>query len=383
MTPGRPPEQVEAVLRAAVAAHTEATMSTLDTDRALAAFRGSLSRRRDRRRALLAAAAAAVLLVAGVAGYAVGGGEDDEPTTITTARQLTDDDVRWTTELEGALAPRAIDVLAGEVLVSASDQVVRLDPDTGEVLGRLQAEVFIGWPLVETDAGVWGAYEDESRRGYARVDLPTGRVEAVADVGEAYWLSAGGAGLWAVPSGDALVELDPTTGEVMRTVALPFRPYGLWVTDDAVWAQAARGGALARIDARTGAVTEGPDLASSAPGVLVGDELWVHEPTSAELVRIDLETGRERGRTRLLSEPSPEGQAGVGVAAGDGAVFALSSRRDKSQLLTRIDADTGRVVAVVDLGRDPIGFALGAGEGALFVAPATASRVQAVTPPEQ
>lgn len=382
MSAPRPPDQVEAVLRAAVRAHTEATMTTVDTDRALAQFRRSVSRRRDRRRTLLAAAAA-VLLVGSAGGYLATGG-DDEPTTVTVARPLTDDDVRWTTELEGALAPRGVDVVAGEVLVSASDRAVRLDPDTGEVLGTLRAPVFVGGPFAQTDAGVWGSYEDGTRRGYARFDLPSGRVDAVADVGESYFLDAGGAGLWAVPSGNALVELEPTTGEVLRTVELPFRPFGLWVAQDAVWAQAALGGALARIDAATGAVTEGPDLDGSAPGALVGDELWVYEPTAAEVVRLDVETGREQGRTRLLAEPAQERESRVFLsAAEDGDVYAAIGRPDGSQLLSRLDAGTGRVVAVVDLGRDPGGTMVGAGEDAVFVAPFTASRVQSLVPVEQ
>lgn len=381
MTASRPPEEVDAVLRAAVTAHTEAFMTTVDTDRALTAFRRSLSRRRDRRRTVLAAAAAAVLL-GGAVGYAVAGGQD-EPTAVATARPLTDDDVTWTSELGGALAPRGIDVVAGEVLVSASDRVVRLDPSTGEVLGTVQAQGSIGGPFAVTGAGVWGTYEDAARRGYARVDLSTGRVEAVADVGEPYWLGVGGAGLWAVPSGEALVELDPESGAVLRTVALPFRPYGLWVTDDAVWAQAASGGELARIDAETGTVTEGPDLDGSAPGVLLGDDLWVYEPTAAELVRLDAGTGRERGRVRLLAEPAAERSGPVSVTAGDGAVYVVTGRSGGSLLLSRIDADSGRVVAVVDLGRDPSGTAVGAGGGAVFVAPFTSSRVQALDPPEQ
>jgi streptogramin lyase len=356
-------------------------MSTVDTDRALAAFRTTMTRRRDRRRSFVAAAAALVL-VAGAAGYAAMGG-DEEPTAVTAARPLTDDDVRWTAELEGALAPRGIDVVAGEVLVSAGEQAVRLDPSSGEVLGSLRAGVFVSGPFAETDTGVWGSYEDGTRRGYARFDLETGRVEAVADVGESYFLDSGGAGLWAVPSGNALVELDPGSGAVLRRVELPFRPYGLWVGDEVVWAQAASGGALARIDARTGAVTDGPDLDGSAPGALVGQELWVYEPTAAELVRLDVATGEERGRTRLQAEPAPEREARVGVASEDGAVYAVSQRPDGSTLLSRIEARTGEVVALVDLGRDPAGFAIGAGEGAVFVAPFTTSRVQSLVPVER
>ena len=381
MTTHLPPEEVEAVLRAAVHAHTEAIMSTLDTDRALAEFRGSLARRRDRRRTLLAAAAAALLFVGAAAGWVAQGGED-EPPVVTTARPLTDEDVRWTTELAGALAPRGLDVVDGQVLVSAGDQVVRLDPGTGEVLGTLQAGVYAGGPFAETDAGVWGAYEDGTRRGYARFDLATGQVAAVADVGESYFLDAGGAGLWAVPSGNALVELEPTTGAVLRTVELPFRPFGLWVADDVVWAQAALGGALARIDARTGAVTQGPDLDGSAPGVLVGDELWVYEPTAAQVVRLDVMTGRERGRTRLLAEPADERESRVFLAAADGDVYAAIGRPDGSQLLSRIAADSGRVVAVVDLERDPNGTMIGVDEAGVYVAPFSASRVRSLTPVE-
>lgn len=382
MTARRPPEEVEAVLRAAVAAHREALMTTVDTDRALAAFRDGISRRRDRRRAVLAAAAAVVLLVAGVAGYTALGGEE-EPTTITTARPLTDDDVRWTTELDGALAPRAVDVVGGEVLVSASDRAVRLDPESGEVLGTLQAGVFVSGPFAATDAGVWGSYEDGTRRGYARFDLPSGRVEVFADVGESYWLSAGSAGLWAVPSGNALVELDPESGAVLRRVELPFRPFGLWVADDAVWAQAASGGALARIDAATGSVTEGPALDGSAPGVLLGDELWVYEPATADVVRLDVATGRELGRTRLLTAPAEERESRVSLATGDGDVYAVGGDPDGTYLLTRIDGDSGRVVAVVDVGRDPQGMAIGAGEGTVVLAPFSASRVQSLRPVEQ
>jgi streptogramin lyase len=386
MTGSRTPFEIDALMRAAVSSNTEAVMTTIDVERALDRFTSSLQERRSRRRSWLAAAASVALLAGGGGTYLAVGG-DDASTTVTAARDV-GEDVRWTAGLPAAMAPREITVLGDELLVAGSDRIVRLDAASGEVRGEIApgGGVSLGGPLAVTDAGVWVTYEDATRRGYARIDVESGSVEAVADVGEPYVVSSGGAGLWAVPSGSALVELEPETGAVLRRVELPFRAFGMWVGDDEVWAQAAAGGALARVDARSGEVTDGPVLGASAPAATAQGALWVVDPTTAELVVVDLDSGQVRTRLPLLDEPT--GATGAGapdafVAATEDDVYVTTVAADGSRRLTRVDARRGTVVDVVDVGSGSAPTAVAADGDRVYLASFAESRVLALEPPRR
>lgn len=361
---------MERLLRAAISEHREAVMTITDTEEELRRFQGSLRESHHRRRTIVAVAASAAVVAAGV-GYAVVASVDgsDGRTTVAAPRDLRDAETLGTTTLPGGAG--SLDVVGGQVLVATGSALTSVDPATGEVVRQVPSEGGeLGSPVVRAGDALWASYFRDETELYARIDPDAGRITTTADVGQSYWLASGGAGLWAVAAGEDIVRLDPATGAELSRVTLPFRPFGLWVTDDAVWAQAASGGRLARVDAASGSITPGPTLSGSAHGALVGEELWVVEPTSAQLVRLDGRDGAEIARIALPGvAPGDERESGF-IVAEDGASVYVSTAQDNERLLVRIDIDSGDVRDAVRLTKGPRPFFVdGSGDAVWLAAP--------------
>lgn len=201
-------------------------------------------------------------------------------------------------------------------------------------------------------------------------------------VGQSYWIASGGAGLWAVPAGEDVVRLDPVTGAELDRVTLPFRPFGMWVTQDAVWVQAAIGGRLARIDAATAAAAPGPTLAGSAPAILVGEELWVVEPTTAQVVRLDARDGSELGRTTLPGVPTGgERDTGYWLGEDGTSVYVTTAASDGKRLLLRLDPSDGAVRDAVRLPSGPKPFFVDSSGDAVWLAAPGSTELLQLRPP--
>ncbi len=146
---------------------------------------------------------------------------------------------------------------------------------------------------------------------------------------------------------ETIARLDPETGAVEDEVRLPERPFGLLAAGRVVWAQAAIGGALYRVDATAGTTTRVTTLDGSGPLALVGGELWVAEPATRDLVRLDPQTGAALGRIRLPGPDPQSWQPGRPVpmpAVADDTVYIVEDTAP-GLTITRLDADTGRVLA--------------------------------------
>jgi YVTN family beta-propeller protein len=104
----------------------------------------------------------------------------------------------------------------------------------------------------------------------------------------------------------------------------------------------------------------GPVTVGRAPtAIAVGaDSLWVTNFDDDTVSRIVV-AGREHART---FDVLPVGDGPVDVAVGEGGVWIASSR---DRMVTRLDPDTGDVVARIEIGNEPQRIA--AGEGAVWV----------------
>ena len=146
---------------------------------------------------------------------------------------------------------------------------------------------------------------------------------AIAASGDSIWAADGRTG--------RLVELDPGTGDVVRSVDLPRPADGLLVTADTVWA-ASRSGNPMRVARLDLTVTEVPGTAGQAlaegPGVV-----WLGGTN--EVVRIDVATSTANLRVPVGNH-SPE----LGLAA-DGASVWIATRTE----ILRVDAITGTTTA--------------------------------------
>jgi hypothetical protein len=146
---------------------------------------------------------------------------------------------------------------------------------------------------------------------------------AIASSGDSVWAADGRTG--------SLVELDPVTGDVVRSVELPRAPHGLLVTSDSVWA-ASLDGDLMRVGRLDLVMTEVPGTTGQAlaegPGVV-----WLGG--SDEVARIDVATNTVTLRVPVGNR-SPE----LGIAA-DAAAIWIATRTE----ILRLDANTGTTTA--------------------------------------
>jgi DNA-binding SARP family transcriptional activator/streptogramin lyase len=227
---------------------------------------------------------------------------------------------------------------------------------------------------------------DIAPNSVAGLDARSGRaLFAVPLPGRPTDMAAAGDRLFAVSiDSSALTVVDGAARRLSRTVPLPMRPAAVAVDGDDVWVADGRRGLLVRMDAGYERVArrvtwkraprrEAVGLSRLDPTALAlaGGAAWVTDG-SAMLMRVDAE-----GLTR-----SPAGHTLDGVAAGAGAVWAIS-RADAA--LLRISAATGRVTDEVRIvarpGSDaPAPIALAVTGNAVWVLNANTATVTRIDP---
>jgi DNA-binding beta-propeller fold protein YncE len=207
------------------------------------------------------------------------------------------------------------------------------------------------------------------------------------DVGEpTYGLAAGGGSVWVggLGSGDVL-RVDPGSGKVIARVSIGARAFNLAAAPGAVWGIANLTNTAARIDTRTGKVTASVSVGSgpydvewgfgsawvsnSLDGTVsritgqrvvktikvgvepnglaaIGRYLWVTDHTAGLLLRLDPRTNRISGRVPL---------AGADWVTGFHGSLYVSQ---ETNVVTRVDARTLKVLGRVKVHRNPLGSAI-------------------------
>ena len=211
----------------------------------------------------------------------------------------------------------------------------------------------------------------ESSVSGARADELAGRAGTL-------WLLDGG--------GEKLLELDPVYGSVRSADRASRRPHGrhregrrqphqppqlvarvrlavdgpnLWLTDGA--------NGLVELDATSGKVIRRVDLGMPLEDVASGlGAVWALSGTDARpCSELDPASGRIRSRIKLEAKTGITAPYPFALVAGEGAVWVLNGN---STTVTRIDPKLGAVTATIPLaiGSDPD--ELAAGAGAVWVA---------------
>jgi YVTN family beta-propeller protein len=213
--------------------------------------------------------------------------------------------------------------------------VSRLDPATNKVT----ATIHVGPQpagIALSPGAVWVA--NAGGPSVSRIDPATDRVVATIRVGaklaccsEHMELITGGGAVWvAVPNANRVVQVDPATNRVIASVKLPYCPEAFLAADTtSVWA--AGGGCadvVGRIDPRTKKLTA--KLAERHPVglALAFGSVWVAVIDSANVDRIDPQTGHLIGRLHVGGTP-------VRLAVGFGSVW--------------VNDDNGRVLRIQPL----------------------------------
>jgi outer membrane protein assembly factor BamB len=163
-------------------------------------------------------------------------------------------------------------------LDQGSNEVVQLDPTSGDVLGRVPVEP----PL----AGI----------------------------------AAEGDRIWTVSGRETLIRIDPRSHRIVdRIVIERFEPEGITIDGPTLWVSSSFEGALVRVDTRTGKVrdripTDGPLFG----GIVLGGSYWA-TGNDGTLYRLDAESGQELERRELL---------GFGPIPADGNLWTVDFLSD-------------------------------------------------------
>jgi hypothetical protein len=177
-----------------------------------------------------------------------------------------------------------------------------------------------------------------------RIDASTGDAEPLPETTGTLWLAVGEEGVWATCTtdlcgGPAVLELDPATGDVRRTIGLPSPARQITAGLGGVWVALDDG--IARIDPTTGHVTT---LTSGSFDLLTiaGSDLWATSGNGTAIYRVDPTTGDARVALHFPDACSIDGSEELFMVATCGGVRVASGAA--SDELRVLDASTGEVV---------------------------------------
>lgn len=152
-----------------------------------------------------------------------------------------------------------------------------------------------------------------------------------------------------------VVRIDASSGAVRKVIRVGPDPLELRVAAGQIWTQNFGDGSMTRIDPATERAVTVP--AGKVAGLTTdGDDLWVAEDGN-HLSKIDGKTGVEEGTIQIGSTPLFEvGNAGF-PAVGGGSIWLTVPKAGSpgaAQSLWRIEPESGRVLAKIAIGRDPV-----------------------------
>ncbi|OLE35827.1 MAG: hypothetical protein AUG48_09575 [Actinobacteria bacterium 13_1_20CM_3_68_9] len=177
-----------------------------------------------------------------------------------------------------------------------------------------------------------------------------------------------------VAAGNSVALLDAKTGDLIGDIAVGARPGAVASGAGSIWVANLGDGSISRIDLRTRRVlrtlSAGSDLSGLAAG---GDRVWTLGLGPSPTARSIDPLFNRPGQAVRVGGLSPVAEQISGpVAVGAGSVWASNG----NSAIARIDATTGAVKAMINVGNEPSGIAVG--YGAVWVADdvdATVSRI--------
>jgi hypothetical protein len=198
-------------------------------------------------------------------------------------------------------------------------------------------------PLAVGEGAVWVDVTAMSPRGTGpstiwRIDARTGEAKSLPETIGAVWITAGEEGVWATCNagacgGSGVLQLDPATGDVIRTISLPGRTDQIAEGLGSVWVST--DGGVVRIDAESGSIL------STFPGSynflgIGGGALWA--TTTGGVVQMDPSSGE-----RLNHIPFPD-PCYLDVTTNTVFVATCGGATVIHDALQAIDARTGQIL---------------------------------------
>ncbi len=164
--------------------------------------------------------------------------------------------------------------------------------------------------------------------------------------------------------------LDPESGELSSTIAMPSRPGAITSGNGSLWVTNPDVEMVTRIDQETKAVINTTRVGHAPAAIAAGEgAVWVVDSAGPTVSRVSPETNEVAG------DPIGVGNGPADIAIGEGAVW-VTNRFDGT--VSRIDPSGGGVVKEITVGLDPSGIAVGF--GSVWVALAGSNEVVRVDP---
>ena len=232
---------------------------------------------------------------------------------------------------------------AGWVTDSAANMLLRVDP-AGQVNDRI--------PVGRGPAGVvvaggevWVANELDGTVSEVNPGSGTQVAAIPAGIGPAAIASGYGSVWVANVTSDTVSRIDAATGVVVSTISLGSAPTAIAVGDGAVWVTSLDTGELLRIDPTANRISQAIPVGQSPDGLAVGaGSVWVADGGGA-VTRVNPRTGQVR--------TIEVGGAPAGVVYADGAIWVASG---VSGTVSRIDPSTG-ATQLIPVGNQPANLA--------------------------
>ena len=239
----------------------------------------------------------------------------------------------------------------GSLWVAVDATLVRLDPASGTV----QARIPVGgrpWGVTLAGDGVWVGNYDNSE--VARVDPATNAVAKrfVVD-GQPVGVAVGGGAVWAANNvDDRIWKLNPLTGAVLAVAHVGDRHEFVGFSEGRVWV-ASEDGTIGELDAATGVVKRALKVGSDADYLgFSSGSIWVTNYRTSDLTRIDAATG-------TVAQVFDIGYTGAQAVADDGSSLWVALYN--AGLVLKVDRSTGAVRKRFRVGVKPRGLTVAAG----------------------
>ena len=221
-----------------------------------------------------------------------------------------------------------------------SGNVLRIDPASGKVLTRISigARVF---NLAAAPGAVWGI--GNLTNTAARIDTTTGKVTASVRVGNGpYDIEWGFGSAWVSNSLDGTVSRI-TGKKVVKTIKVGVEPNGLSAIGGYLWVTDHTAGRLLRIDPHTNRVSGTVSLPGADWVTGRGGSLYVSQETNV-VTRVDARTLKVLGRVKVRRNP-----LGSAIVANQLWVPCIDSND-----IVVVDPSTMKVVKTIAAGPGPI-----------------------------
>lgn len=156
--------------------------------------------------------------------------------------------------------------------------------------------------------------------------------------------------------GNAIAQLNPATGSIVRTITVARDPLGVAVIGGSVWVADYGSGQVSQVNPATGKVTATIGVGTAPDSfATIGHQLWVFDQGSSAATVLDPATGKV---LRTVKLPVQSGFASTG--AGQVWVPDLAGTR---QIVIGLDPVTGKLRTTVHVGQHPSEVAFGFGSG--------------------